>query len=88
MSSVSIARSTRSTSSWSPANVSTGPVGTRRVVCTVCRSAKTAAIRLPVTKLVRSSQCVPMSATARRAPPWPGSSRQFQSVGFSSQSWT
>ena len=36
---------------------------------------------------VRSSQWVPMSPTARSAPPASGSSRQFQSVSSASQSW-
>ena len=63
-----------------------GPVGTRRTGCTVTRSAKTLATRLPVTNPTRSSQCEPMSDTARSAPPCAGSRRQFQSVSSSSQS--
>ena len=38
-------------------------------------------------KVMRSSQCEPMSPTARSAPPRSASSRQFQSVSNSSQSW-
>ena len=67
--------------------VSTGPVGSRRVRTKVARSAMTATTRWPVTNVIRSSQCEPMSPTARRAPPRPGSSRQFQSLSRSSQSW-
>ena len=47
----------------------------------------TATIRWPVMKLVRSSQCEPMSPTARSAPPRSGWRRQFQSLSSSSQSW-
>ena len=61
-------------------NVSTGPVGLRRTGMNVVRSAMTASTCRPVTKLVRSSQCEPMSPTARRAPPRSASRRQFQSV--------
>ena len=68
-------------------NVSTGPVGSRRVWMNVARSAMTLTIRCPVTKVIRSSQCEPMSPTARSAPPRSGWSRQFQSVSRSSQSW-
>ena len=47
----------------------------------------TETIGWPVTNAMRSSQCEPMSPTARSAPPLSGSSRQFQSVSWSSQSW-
>ena len=46
-------------------NVSTGPDGLRRTGMKVARSAITDSTRRPVTKLVRSSQCEPMSPTAR-----------------------
>ena len=68
-------------------NVSTGPVGRRRTGMKVVRSAITASTRRPVTYCTRSIQCEPMSPTARSAPPSAGSSRQFQSVSKSSQSW-
>ena len=85
-SSVVMARSTRS-AERSVEKVSTGPVGSRRVPMNVVRSAMTAATCWPVTKVMRSSQCEPMSPTARRAPPRSGCSRQFQSLSRSSQSW-
>ena len=53
-------------------NVSTGPVGSWRVSMNVARSAMTATTRWPVTKVIRSSQCEPMSPTARSAPPRSG----------------
>ncbi len=68
-------------------NVSTGPLGSWRSGMKVARSAMTDAIRRPVTKVMRSSQCEPMSPTARSEPPRSGWSRQFQSPGSSSQSW-
>ena len=80
---------TRSTSSATPApaKVPTSPRGWLRSGTKVWRSARTSVTRRPVTKLTRSIQCDPMSATARR-PPWrPATSRQFQSVSSSSQSW-
>ena len=80
MSSVVIGASTRSTSS-AAANVSTSPAGRCRTGSAVVKSAKTASIRRPVTHCARSIQCEPMSATARNAPPFSGSRRQFQSVG-------
>nr|WP_206080165.1 hypothetical protein [Propioniciclava coleopterorum] len=67
-------------------NVSTSPAGRRRVRCTVCRSANTDTTGEPVTYWARSSQWLPMSATARVPPPTASSTRQFQSVGLSSQS--
>ena len=67
--------------------VSTGPVGCWRWPMNVARSAITDATGWPVMKVIRSSQCEPMSPTARSAPPLSGSSRQFQSVSWSSQSW-
>ena len=54
-------------------NVSTGPVGSSRTAMNVARSAITATIRWPVTNVIRSSQCEPMSPTARSAPPRSGS---------------
>ena len=80
MSSVAIGVSTRSTSA-ALEKVSTSPTGRRRTGIVVARSAKTSAMRAPVTNCARSSQCEPMSPTARRSPPRSGSSRQFQSVG-------
>ena len=67
--------------------VSTGPVGCWRVGMNVARSAMTSVMRRPVVKAIRSSQCEPMSPTARSAPPSCGSRRQFQSVSSRSQSW-
>ena len=52
--------------------VSTGPVGSWRASMNVARSAMTATTRWPVTKVIRSSQCDPMSPTARSAPPRSG----------------
>ena len=68
-------------------NVSIGPVGSRRCSMNVASSAMTAVTRWPVTNVIRSSQCEPMSPTARRAPPRSGWRRQFQSLSRSSQSW-
>ncbi len=85
-SSLLMVTSTRSSSSPAEAKVSTGPVGRWRTGTSVCRSASTCSTRRPVTKRARSSQWEPMSATARSAPASSGSSRQFQSVGRSSQS--
>ena len=68
-------------------NVSTGPVGLWRTGMNVVRSAITASTWRPVMNVVRSSQWLPMSPTARSAPPRSTSSRQFQSVSNSSQSW-
>ena len=67
--------------------VSTGPAGFWRTGMNVVRSAMTASTWRPVRNVVRSSQWLPMSPTARRAPPRSTSSRQFQSVSNSSQSW-
>jgi hypothetical protein len=67
--------------------VSTGPVGLRRSGTNVAMSAITATMGWPVRNVTRSSQCEPMSPTARSAPPLSGSRRQFQSVSWSSQSW-
>ncbi len=67
-SSVVIGASTRSTSE-AAANVSTSPTGRRRTGIAVPRSAKTSTILRPVTNCVRSSQCEPMSPTARSSPP-------------------
>ena len=50
-------------------NVSTGPAGLWRTGMNVVRSAITASTWRPVTKVVRSSQWLPMSPTARSAPP-------------------
>ncbi len=85
MSSVDIGVSTRSTSS-AEENVSTSPVGRLRTGIIVARSASTASTSSPVTNCVRSSQCEPMSPTARSSPPFSFSSRQFQSVSKRSQS--
>jgi len=52
----------------------------------VASSAKTDRAFSPVMKLVRSTQCVPISPTDRSAPPLSLSSRQFQSSGRDSQS--
>ena len=68
-------------------NVSTGPWGSCRAPTNVARSAMTATTGWPVMNDVRSSQCDPMSPTARSEPPLSGSSRQFQSVSWRSQSW-
>jgi hypothetical protein len=86
VSSVPISRSTVSPAR-SVEKVSTGPAGCRRVAMNVARSAMTETIRWPLMKVSRSSQCDPMSPTARSAPPRSGSRRQFQSVSSSSQSW-
>ena len=86
MSSVVIGASSRSTSA-ALAKVSTSPLGRCRTGIAVARSAKTSTIRCPVIHCVRSIQCDPMSPTARSAPAFSGSSRQFQSVGVASQSW-
>ena len=48
----------------------------------VARSASRLSTRRPLTNWTRSSQCEPMSPTARRSPPRSGSRRQFQSVGW------
>ena len=85
-SSVCIDRSTVSVDR-SVENVSTGPRGSRRSGTNVARSAMTDTIRWPLIVVIRSSQCDPMSPTARSEPPWPGSSRQFQSLSWNSQSW-
>src|SRR3989442_1608691 len=75
------------TSSYSTAaafwNVSTRPRGRWRIGRTVARSAQTSVILRPVIHIVRSSQCVPMSETARSSPPSFGSSRQFLEGGVS-----
>ena len=71
MSSVEIGRSTVS-ADRSVENVSTGPVGSWRVPMNVVSSAMTSLTCWPVTKVMRSSQCEPMSPTARRAPPRSG----------------
>ena len=86
MSSVAIWRASVS-ADRSVENVSTGPVGSWRIGMNVARSAITESTRWPEMKLVRSSQCEPISPTARSAPPRSGCSRQFQSVSRSSQSW-
>ena len=54
----------------------------------MCKSADTLTIRWPVMNCTRSSQCVPMSATARSSPPSSASTRQLKSVSKSSQSCT
>ena len=71
MSSVEIERATVSFDR-SVANDSTGPAGSWRVSMNVERSAMTAATCWPVTNVIRSSQCEPMSPTARSAPPRSG----------------
>ena len=78
-SSVRISRSTVA-AVRSVENVSTRPAGWRRTGMKVARSAMTSSTRSPLMKLVRSSQCEPMSPTARSAPPSSGTSRQLQSV--------
>ena len=87
-SSVAIVAGRRCPRRRSVEKVSTGPRRlAARPAMNVARSAITATTGWPVTKVIRSSQCEPMSPTARSAPPWSGSSRQFQSVSRSSQSW-
>jgi len=63
-----------------------GRAGFWRTGKNVWKSAKTLSIFKSVMNVVRSIQCEPMSAMARTSPPSSGSSRQFQSVGSSSQS--
>ena len=70
-----------------PAKVPTSSRGWLRSGTKVCRSARTSTTRRPLTKLTRSSQWEPMSATARSWPWRSATSRQFQSVSDSSQSW-
>ena len=66
-SSVDIGALARSTSA-AAANVSTSPTGRSRTGIAVARSASSSTTRDPVTYCTRSSQCDPMSATARSGP--------------------